>query len=111
MAGGLAAGIVSVALFSIFPIPSGLKDGTNIIIPLERTIRFGSCPAHHVALHGNGAVMYEDESFVAVKGAQKPQVNPETVKGLIKEFYNAGFFSLRDRYEALVTDFRCRQRR
>ena len=99
VASGLAAGIAFVVLFLVFPIPSGFRDSTSTIITLERTACFGTCPAYHVTLYGNGTVVYEGESFVAVNGAQKSQVDPQAVKGLVDEFYNVGFFSLRDRYE------------
>lgn len=104
VAGGLAADIAFVVLFSVYLIPSGFKDSSNAVITLERTACFGTCPAYYVTLYGNGTVTYEGESFVAVKGMQKSQVDPQAVKGLVDEFYNAGFFSLRDRYEQSVTD-------
>lgn len=105
VAGGLAAGIAFVVLFAVFPIHSGFRDSADgVVITLDRTPCFGTCPAYHVAIYGNGTVMYEGRAFVAVEGAQKSQIPPQAVKDLVGEFYSAGFFSLRDRYEEQITD-------
>jgi hypothetical protein len=88
----------------VFPIPSGVRDTSNVVITLERTPCFGTCPAYRVVVYGNGTVVYKGTAFVAVEGAQKSQVSPQAVRDLVGEFYSTGFFSLSDRYEAQVTD-------
>ncbi|MGI0019926.1 MAG: DUF6438 domain-containing protein [Nitrososphaera sp.] len=103
--GGLAVGIAFVVMFSLFAIPSGFRgDVENVVITLERTPCFGFCPSYHVAVYGNGTVVYEGRDFVEVKGEQRSEIPQQDVKELIDEFYAADFFSLRDRYEAQITD-------
>jgi hypothetical protein len=106
VAGGLAVGIAFVVMFSVFPIPSGFRgdDVGNVVITLERTPCFGFCPSYLVTVHGNGTVVYEGRDFVEVKGVQKAEIPQSDVQELVDEFYEIGFFSLRDRYEAQVTD-------
>lgn len=105
VAGGLAVGVAFVVVFSVFPIPSGFGgDLDDVVITLERTPCFGFCPSYFVTVHGNGTVVYEGGDFVEVKGAQRSEIPQEGVQELVDEFYEIGFFSLRDRYEAQVTD-------
>lgn len=105
VAGGLAVGVAFVVMFSMFPVPSGFQgDNENIVITLERTPCFGFCPSYHVAVYGNGTVVYEGRDFVEVKGEQRSEIPQQDVKELVDQFYAANFFSLRDRYEAQITD-------
>lgn len=106
IAAGLAAGIALVALFSAFSIPSGSFHGNihDVVITLERTRCFGACPDYIVTVYGNGTVLYEGRDFVKVKGVQVAQIQERGVKSLVDAFYKAGFFSMRDRYEELVSD-------
>lgn len=106
VAAGLAAGIALVALFSAFPIPPSSFQGEleDVVITLERTRCFGFCPDYMVTIYGNGTVLYEGRDFVRVEGTQVSQVPEDEVKGLVDAFYEAGFFSMRDRYEEQVTD-------
>lgn len=49
-------------------------------------------------------MVYEGRAFVKVEGEQRSQIPQSDVKELVDSFYEAGFFSLRDRYEQPVTD-------
>jgi hypothetical protein len=94
---GLAVGIAFVVLFSMASMPEGRANTDDVVITMERTVCFGTCPAYKVTVYGNGTVMYEGFRFVAVEGRQK-------VKELVSQFYKHGFFSLKDRYEEQMTD-------
>lgn len=101
---GLAVGIAFVVLFSMASVPQGSANTDDVVITMERTICFGTCPAYEVAVYGNGTVVYEGFDFVAVEGRRTSQITGEQVEELVNQFYKNGFFSLRDRYEAQVTD-------
>lgn len=105
VAAGIAVGVAFIALFSVIPIPSGFRgDIEDVVISLERTRCFGVCPAYTVTIYGDGTVVYEGVDFVKVKGTQTAQIPQEDVRELVDDFYAAGFFQLRDRYEQQASD-------
>ncbi len=101
---GLAVGIAVIILFSAFKIPGGVSDTSSVLISMERTPCFGSCPSYSLTMYGNGTVMYEGFAFVAVTGVRTDQISDEKIRELVQEFYKIGYFSLQDRYEDPSTD-------
>ena len=99
VAAGLAVGIAFVVLFSTIKLPSGVGNVDGAVITMERTMCFGTCPAHSLAIHGNGTVNYEGFAFVAVTGSHTYQISKEKVEQLVCEFHRINYFSLEDRYE------------
>ncbi len=105
VAGGIAVGIAFIVMLSVIPIPKEFRGNTDdVVITMERTPCFGACPAYHLTVFGNGTVVYEGFSSVAVTGKQTSQISQEKVIELVNEFYRAGFFTLRDSYVEDVTD-------
>lgn len=107
VAAGLAVGIAFVVMFSLASGPGfggGVDDIESVLITMERTVCFGTCPAYSLEIYGNGTVVYEGYDFVAVEGRQTAQIPQESLRSLVGEFYRAGYFSLQDRYEQPVTD-------
>jgi hypothetical protein len=82
-------------------VPEELSD---LVIHMERTICFGTCPVYSVTIYGDGTVEYLGERFVAVEGEQTAQISEEQVRELVQAFYDADFFNMQDRYEDNVTD-------
>jgi hypothetical protein len=77
-----------------------------VVISLERTGCFGTCPIYWVIIKGNGTVFYYRVNFVKVLGERIETIRPEQVKELVFEFERVDFFSLQDNYtKACVTDF------
>lgn len=102
---GIAVGIAFVVMFSVTPFPySAGGEYDEVIITLERTVCFGACPDYKVTINGDGTVVFEGRNFVAIEGVQTAKISEEQVQNLVAEFYRAGFFSLRDRYEQQITD-------
>lgn len=93
-----------IILFSVFRIPGGVSDTSSVLITMERTPCFGSCPSYSLTIHGNGTVRYEGFAFVAVTGVRTDKITEEKIRELVKEFYRIGYFSLQDRYEDPSTD-------
>jgi hypothetical protein len=81
--------------------PSNLSD---LVIRMERTRCFGTCPAYSLTIHGDGVVIYEGIDFVEVKGKQESKLSQEQVKALVDEFYKIDFFGLEDSYTASIID-------
>jgi hypothetical protein len=76
----------------------------NLLITLERTACFGTCPSYSLAIYGNGTVQYQGLYFVAVKGNQTATISPEDVQMLLNRANEIGYFDLEDEYSGPVTD-------
>jgi len=77
----------------------------DVIIGLERTACYGSCPVYKLTILGTGDVTYEGKMFVKTIGTRTAKVNQDVIKQLISEFEKVGFLSLNDSYEEhTVTD-------
>ena len=72
----------------------------DTLITLERTICYGTCPSYRLTGSASGAVTFEGREFVRVKGISRLNITDEKVRQLIALFDDAGYFSLKDRYES-----------
>jgi hypothetical protein len=78
------------------PTPSDIKE---VIITLERTACFGTCPVYKLTIHGDGKVIYEGIRFVRVEGTIETTISEEKIEKLVSEFQKIDYFSLEDSYE------------
>lgn len=85
------------------PFPR-VKDWKALKITLQRTGCYGECPSYSVEVHGDGSVLYSGGSYVAFNGKHRGMVPMDNVLELVKFFEQADYFSLRDEYQASVTD-------
>ncbi|MBI3244024.1 MAG: hypothetical protein HYZ49_17210 [Chloroflexi bacterium] len=98
----LSAILVACALST--PEPTPAPDYSDLVITLQRTPCFGTCPIYKLTVYGDGRVEYEGEQFVAVEGTQTATITADQVKALAAAFEQANYFTLPDNYTALVTD-------
>jgi len=85
------------------PFPQ-IHNWNSIKIVLSRTGCFGACPSYTVEVHGDGTVLYEGGSFVAITGPHRGSVSSEAVAQLVEAFRAADYFSLKDKYMWGATD-------
>ncbi|MFC2042055.1 DUF6438 domain-containing protein [Chloroflexota bacterium] len=78
------------------PTPANIKD---IVITLERTECFGTCPVYRLTVHGGGTVIYEGIRFVKVQGMVQTTISEDKIRQLVSEFQKLDYFSLKDSYE------------
>ena len=78
------------------PRPNNLED---VVITLERTACFGTCPIYILTIYGDGTVVYEGISFVKVEGVITTSISEDKIKQLVSEFQKIDYFSLKDNYE------------
>ena len=84
---------------------SRARDNKDVVITLERTACFGTCPVYSLTINGDGTVVYEGKDFVVVKGKVETTITQEQIDELISEFEKADYFSLSDNYtERTITD-------
>lgn len=84
------------------PDLSSLSDDElkAVVIRLERTRCYGTCPAYALTIHGDGRVEYVDKKVnnkpPVAKSPQKGTIDHVALKTLIAEFARAKFLSLPD---------------
>ncbi|HEX4534465.1 MAG TPA: DUF6438 domain-containing protein [Rhizomicrobium sp.] len=81
-----------------------IKDWSTLRITLQRSPCFGRCPTYKVEIRGDGSVIYNGGSFVAVTGERTAKIPQEKVRELYELFRKADYFWLNDSYGAAVTD-------
>jgi hypothetical protein len=77
---------------------------SDLVVSLERTACFGTCPVYQLTIYGDGRVVYDGKAFVAVQGQRTAQISPEQVQQLVKAIEAARFFSLSEKYTVDATD-------
>jgi hypothetical protein len=98
----LSAILVACAISTLEPAPA--PDYSDLVITLQRTACFGTCPIYKLTVYGDGRVEYEGGQFVAVEGAQTATITIDQVKALVTAFEQADYFNLPDNYTAPATD-------
>lgn len=114
----LASLTVAVAFLTAHSIPVQSKAPTAdlnslsdddlkaVVIRLERTKCYGTCPAYVLTIHGDGRVEYVDKEKDGAKDPKKGTVDRSAVKALFSEFTRTKFLSLPD---YLLEKCTCRQ--
>jgi len=77
---------------------------SDVVMTLERSQCFGSCPAYKVTIYGDGRVVYQGKSHVRVEGVQTAKISADRVRELVQAFDVAGFYSMDAEYPTLITD-------
>jgi hypothetical protein len=70
----------------------------EMVITLERTACFGTCPVYSLTIKGDGIVVYVGEDHVRTKGVKETTISIADVNKLVLEFEKADYFSLNDSY-------------
>ena len=100
-------------LFLVLFACGSSKKGTEIkikeikkelIISLERTPCYGTCPIYKMKIFSDGSAFYHGERFVEKIGNYEFSVRKETVNYILKKADEIGFFELEDKYTANITD-------
>jgi hypothetical protein len=104
---------------SLMVIPSHATGGAtqsvpdDVIISLERTACYGTCPVYKVTIDAQGTVSFDGTDHVRVKGHQTDRIPASAVARLLATAERIRFFELRDSYrtvrhadgsEEMVTD-------
>ncbi len=76
----------------------------DLVITLERTKCPGACPDYSLFVYADGRIVYEGRHYVAAKGRQEGHLSRADVRKLVDEFYKAGYFSLKEKYDPIVND-------
>ena len=83
---------------------SGTGSQEPIVITIERTMCYGTCPAYSVTMREDGTVTYSGQQHTRVGGDRTWTIDPAAVRALAKEMAGKGYFELKDEYSVMVTD-------
>ncbi len=75
------------------------RDVSNARISLTRTSCYGKCPVYSITVYGTGRVEFEGFANTKVLGKQEVHIPVDSVRILIVELENQGYFTLNDHYE------------
>jgi hypothetical protein len=73
------------------------KNG-KVVMSIERTPCFGSCPVYDATLYSNGVLIYHAKHFTMQTGCFYAQVSKSEMAKMRGWFKDAGFFNLKDAY-------------
>jgi hypothetical protein len=76
----------------------------NDYVELERTGCFGSCPAYKVRIYADGRIHWQGDRDVFTMGVATASIAPAKAQELLEKYRANNFWSLCDRYSAMVTD-------
>lgn len=95
-------------------------DYDGLLITLERSACYGSCPDYRVQINGSGEVLFTTRGVpvdevaglhrsmspggVLIPGRHVSRIGRAQLDGLIERFRAAHFFGLKDEYRARITD-------
>jgi hypothetical protein len=89
---------------NIFLSVPNIEGYDDLVIQMERTLCFGSCPAYLLTIYGNGKGVYEGKFSVKVEGVQNFTLTKDQLGKLVQAFETAYYFSFEDYYSVGVTD-------
>ena len=94
--------IVSLPLLSMIGCTRSLtaeaNDLDDLVVTLERTACFGTCPVYTLNVYGNGTVVYEGEEYVETQGRVETAIDQEKIRQLVLGFEAVDYFLLNDSY-------------
>ena len=80
------------------------KEKKELIISLERTACYGTCPIYRMEIFSDGSAFYHGERFVNNIGNFEFTVTKETINYILKKAEEIGFFEMEDKYTANISD-------
>ena len=75
----------------------GIPD--DLLITLERTACYGTCPIYKLIIKADGSILFEGERFTKTKGKAEGEISKEKVRKLIEEFKKVDYFNLNGKYD------------
>ncbi|MBS2024738.1 MAG: hypothetical protein JST92_20270 [Deltaproteobacteria bacterium] len=100
LAGIAAAGQKQIQLAQVMaePMPA------DLVITLERTACYGSCPDFTLTLDARGHVQFQGRGYVLVEGGRERDVPGKDVAELYRFMLASGYLDFHDEYSSRVTD-------
>jgi len=91
--------IVICSLTAVATDPKSLP--TDLLIALERTPCFGTCPTYRVTISSDGSVIYDGRAHVNRMGILRSSITVDDLEKLFSEFKKHDFFEVDGRYDEM----------
>jgi ankyrin repeat protein len=80
-----------------------LQPTSEVVITLQRTGCYGTCPSYTVTV-GTDGMVFEGGGFIVAPGRHRDTIDQDEVRKLAENFVAADFYSMDATYSASVTD-------
>lgn len=87
-----------------------VKIPADLVITMERTMCFGTCPDYKLTIKANGTVTFRGGQFTKTKGTAKSRITKSSLRDLVAAFDRVDLDSFADDYsqgsvcESYITD-------
>ncbi len=87
-----------------------VKIPADLVITMERTMCFGTCPDYKLTIKANGTVTFRGGQFTKTKGTAKSRITKSSLRELVAAFDRVDLDSFADDYsqgsvcESYITD-------
>ncbi len=80
------------------------QSDNSLLISLEKTRCFGTCPVFTLEIYDDGAAILRGEENIHKIGEFRAALSKKQVKELVKEFRAKGFFTFEENYTSSASD-------
>jgi len=82
----------------------GTVPGDSLFFRLERTPCFGPCKAYRISVYRSGYATFDGILNMEKEGPHAHRIEKKVLEDLLVKAQELGFFDLKDKYDAEVTD-------
>ena len=80
------------------------NDQKKLIISLEKTACFGSCPILKIEIYNNGAIVYNGIKHVKKIGIHNLEIEKQEIQKILSKAEEIGFYKLKKEYTERISD-------
>ena len=80
------------------------NDQKKLIISLEKTACFGTCPILKIEIYNNGTIVYNGIKHVKKIGIYNLQIEKEEIQKILSKAEKIGFYKLKKEYTERISD-------
>jgi len=86
-------------------VSENTKEELNqLVISLEKTACFGTCPIFKIKIYNNGEAIFEGKKFVKKIGLIKFKINQKEIQKILAKARNIKFTKMLNEYTERITD-------
>ena len=76
----------------------------KLIISLNKTACFGTCPVYKIKIYNNQSAIFEGIKFVEKEGSYNFKISKKEINTILKKAKKINFQKMEDEYTELITD-------
>ena len=76
----------------------------KVIISLNKTACFGTCPVYKIKIYNNQSAIFEGVKFVEKEGSYNFKISKKEINTILKKAKKINFQKMEDEYTELITD-------